>query len=114
MRHHHAAGATFRTAFYSSNWLFNTWYFLALSREDTGGQFYRGDTAGNFSAITTIGDPLIDPEPCAANFYICTNNGATGNFAKNINWRPRFWFERSVPEASFKQIYEKELRWFLS
>jgi len=116
MRHHHAAGASTRTGFYSSNWNFNTWYFLALNRNGASGQFYRGDTAGNFSALTTSisAGGLIDPEACAANFYICTNNGATGNFADNINWRPRFWFDRSVSEASFKQIYEKELRWFQS
>jgi len=114
MRHHHAAGATTRTGFYSAGWNFNTWYFLVVSRDGTSGQFYRGDTDGNFSALTTISDVLIDPEPCASNLYISTNNGATGNFHYGMNKRWRAWFDRVVSEVSFKQIYEKELRWFQS
>ena len=114
MRHHHAAGATLRTGFYSTGWAFNTWYFLALSRTGTSGQFYRGDTAGTFSALTTVSDVLIDPEACAANLYISCNNGATGNFHYGMNWRWRAWFDRALTEASLKGIYEKEVKWFQS
>jgi len=114
LRHHHAAGATTRTGAYSLNWAFDTWYFIGVSRDGTSAQFYRGTIDGSFSAVTTISDALIDPEACVSNLYISCNNGATGNFHYGMNWRWRIWFDRVVAEASFKQIYEKELRWFQS
>ena len=118
MRHHHAAtldpvSGNPRTGFYSSNWAFNTWYFLLLTRSGTGGQFYRGTTGGTFGAVTTTSDTLIDPETCAANFYIGCNNGAGSNFNKGPHWRYRIWGDRALTLEDGNWIYEREVRWFL-
>jgi len=52
LRHHHAAGATLRTAAYSENWAFNKWWFMGVSRHGGAAQFWRGDING-FAALTT-------------------------------------------------------------
>jgi len=114
MRHHHAAGATTRTGFYSAGWAFNTWYFLLLTRSGTSGQFYRGTIDGTFVALDTPSDTLIDPEPCAANLYIGVNNGATGNWNKGAFWRYRIWGNRVLTLEDGNHIFEKEVMWFQS
>ena len=111
MRHHHAAGATTRTGFYSAGWAFNTWYFLLLTRSGTGGQFYRGTIDGTFGAVTTPSDTMIDPETCASNLYIACNNGAAGNFFKGRWWRWRVW-DRALTLAEGGQEFERSVRWF--
>ena len=111
MRHHHAAGATKRTGFYSAGWWFNQWLFLLVTRSGTQGQMYQGLTDGTFQAIETVSDTLIDPETCASNLYIACNNGATGNFFKGSWWRWRVW-DRALTLAEGGQEFERSVRWF--
>jgi len=111
MRHHHAAGATARTAFYSSNWAFNTWYFLMVTRSGTSGQFYRGTPGGTFGAVTTVSSVLIDPQTCPSNLYISCNNGASSNFHKGMWRRWRVW-PRALTLDEGRQMFERKEGWF--
>lgn len=114
LRHHHAAGATLRTAAYSENWAFNKWWFLGLSRIGASAQFYRGDI-NSFGAITTLvsAGGLIDPESCAQRFQVGADTTLV-NKHNGMLWRPRAWFDRALTEAEWQQIWEKGVEWFRS
>lgn len=114
LRHHHAAGATTRTGAFSLNWTFGKWWFMGISRHAGTAQFWRGDIDG-FAAVTTSisAGGLIDPEPCAQNFFIGTDTTGTNDF-NGLMWRPRIWFERYISETEWQQIWEKEVEWFRS
>jgi len=111
LRHHHSAGATARTGCYSGGWTYNAWHFLLVTRSGTSGQFYRGTPPGDFTALTTTSDVLIDPEACAANLNIGANPGPF-NLHKGMFWRPRVW-ARELTEADGRWMYERSVRWFL-
>ena len=118
LRHSHSltippGGANPRSACYSIGWAYNTWHFLLVTRAGATGQFYRGTPPGDFTALATIGDALIDPESCNANLNIGANTGPVSNRHKGMFWRPRVW-ARALTEADGRWIYERELRWFLS
>lgn len=114
LRHHHAAGATVRTAAYSNGWTFGKWWFLGVSRHGATAQFWRGDI-DTFGPVTTLISPggLIDPEACAANFFIGTDTTGVNDFLGML-WRPRIWFDRYVSEAEWQQLWEKSVEWFRS
>jgi len=111
MRHHHAAGATTRTGFYSANWAFNTWYFLMVTRSGTSGQFYRGIPGGTFGAVTTVSNVLIDPETCNSNLYIGAGDSGASNFHKGMCRRWRVW-PRALTLAEGRQMFERAEGWF--
>ena len=114
LRHHHAAGASLRTAAYSENWAFNKWWFMGISRHGGAAQFWRGDIDG-FAAVPTIHSAggLIDPETCNRNFFVGTDPTVVNDYTGGL-WRPRIWFERYISEAEWQQIWEKEVEWFRS
>ena len=117
MRHHHASNApgAVRTSCFSHGWTYGAWYFMGFSRIGATGLFYRGDITGDFGVLTTIcNGGLIDPDACNRNLYIGRDAAAGTNLYKGGLWRPRIWWERALTEAEWEQIYEKELRWFLS
>jgi len=111
LRHHHAAGATLRTAAYSSNWAFGKWWFMGVSRSGASAQFYRGDASGLVALPTTISaGGLIDPEACAQNFLI--GNDTTGvNLHNGKLWRPRAW-GMALSESDWRQIFNMSKHWF--
>ena len=111
LRHHHAAGATTRTAAYSENWTFGKWWFMGVSRSGASAQFYRGDASGLVVLPTTISaGGLIDPEACVQNLYI--GRDTTGvNLHNGKLWRPRAW-GRALPESDWLQIFNYERHWF--
>ena len=112
LRHHHAAGATLRTAAYSENWAYDKWWFMGFSRQGASAQFYRGDVDGLATISTTISaGGLIDPEACNQNLYIGCNTGAAINFFKGKIWRPRAW-GRALSAEDWKLIFESERHWF--
>jgi len=112
LRHHHAAGATLRTAAYSENWAYNKWWFMGISRQGASAQFYRGDVDGFATISTTISvGGLIDPEACNQNLYIGCNTAAAINFFKGKIWRPRAW-GRALSAEDWKLIFESERHWF--
>jgi hypothetical protein len=89
VRHNHAAGATTRTACYSTGWAVNTLHLFGFSRIGAVGQFYRNGVA--IPTVHGVGG-LIDPESNAANDLRCGVR-----FSENANWlngylgRPRAW-----------------------
>lgn len=106
MRHHHAGGATTRTGFYSTDWTYDTWWFIGISRSGVAGQHYR-----NGVAITTTSDTLIDPETCAADLVIGIRETKDANHLFGSQWRPRIW-NRALSAAEWLQIFESERDWF--
>jgi len=111
LRHHHAAGATTRTAAYSENWSFGKWWFMGVSRSGASAQFYRGDASGLVALTTTISTGgLINPEACNQNLYI--GRDTTGvNLHNGKLWRPRAW-GRVLSAEEWAQIFECERHWF--
>jgi len=87
VRHHHAAGASLRTASYSLDWVYNEWHLFSYSRIGTTGYHYRDG-----EPITTVSDVLIDPESTVGDDW---RLGC--RFTEDANWfkakfhRPRAW-----------------------
>jgi len=111
LRHHHAAGATIRTAAHSENWAFGKWWFMGVSRSGASAQFYRGDASGLIALTTSISaGGLIDPETCNQNFFV--GNNVTGlNVYNGMMWRPRIW-GRALAAEGWMQIWNYERHWF--
>jgi len=111
LRHHHAAGATVRTAAYSENWAFNKWWFMGVSRSGPSAQFYRGDESGLVALPTTISaGGLIDPETCNENFFVGTDTTGINDYHGPI-WRPRI-SGRALSEAHWREFFEMTKHWF--
>jgi len=110
LRHHHAAGATTRTAAYSENWTFDKWWFMGVSRSGASAQFYRGDASGLVALPTTIPDALIDPETCGQNFFV-GNDVTNTNLFNGMPSRPRIWAPRALSLSDWRQIFEYERHW---
>lgn len=107
-RHHHAAGATTRTAGSSVGWTTGEWMLFSSSRVGGTVQHYR-----NGQPVTTtlsVGG-LIDPENCTQDMVIGTR------YTKNTNWysgmmhRPRVWAS-ALSAVEHMTIYELESGWF--
>ncbi len=78
LRHHHAGGATNRTAAYSVGWNTGALTHFGISRFGTTAQMYR-----NGVAVTTISDALIDPETSTQDLVIGTRFTKGENFLKS-------------------------------
>jgi len=111
LRHSHAAGATVRTAAYSSGWTVSTWWFLGVSRSGGNAQFYRGGASGLIPVATTIStDGLIDPETCAQDLVNCRFTKDQDEFngpEKGI----RVW-GKDLTENDWRGIYNREKGWY--
>lgn len=104
MRHHHAGGAAVRTACYSEDWTYDTWWFMGISRSGTAAQHYR-----NGAAITTtcsVGG-LEDPETCVADLVIGIRSTKSENHLCGSQWRPRIW-NRELSASEWLMIFESE------
>lgn len=103
-RHHHAAGTVTRTGCYSSDWTYDTWWFIGISRSGVSAQHYR-----NGAAITTTctATGLEDPETCAADMVIGIRETKDANHLYGSQWRPRIW-DRSLSASEWLQIFESE------
>ncbi len=110
IRHHHAGGATARTAANSAGWTKDAWHFYGVSR-----------TAGSASVlmvrnsdslvVTTSAGGLLNPEAIpAADLVVGVRSSLDDNFYKG-----RWWRHRAAPVAltlaQFRQVYERERRW---
>jgi len=111
LRHHHAAGASTRTAAYSSGWAFAKWWFMGVSRDGANAQFYRGDVDG-FAALPTVISTggLINPETCAQNLYIGQDTTGT-NLFNGMMKGIRVW-GKALTENDWMAIYLREKGWF--
>ena len=108
LRHHHAGGATTRTAAFSVGWTPGTWYHIGISRVGGICSMYR-----NGEPVTVTHSPggLIDPETCTQDMVIGTRYTKNANWYKGYMYRPRIW-GRALIELEFKTIYELDKRWF--
>ena len=104
LRHHHAAGATTRTACFSTGWTPGAWLFIGISRQGAAAIHYRNGVA----VPTTHGvGGLIDPEPCVGDMVIGARYTKNADFYRGQMWRPRIW-NRVLTPAEWKTIYELE------
>jgi hypothetical protein len=108
MRHHHAAGAAVRTACYSEDWDYDTWWFVGISRSGIAAQHYRNGAA--IATTCSIGG-LEDPETCAADLVIGIRSTKDANHLYGSQWRPRIW-DRALSASEWLQIFESERHWF--
>jgi hypothetical protein len=107
LRHHHAAtlvGGNPRTACYSEDWDYNTWWFIGISRSGILAQHYR-----NGAAITTAcsAGGLVDPETCVQDLVIGIRGTKDANHLCGSQWRPRIW-DRALSAAEWLRIFESE------
>ena len=108
MRHHHAGGATTRTASYSVDWAYDTWWLIGISRSGISAPHYRN---GVPIMTTTSAGGLIDPETCAADLVIGIRETKDANRFCGSRWRPRIW-DRALSASEWLQIFETERHWF--
>ena len=100
VRHHHAAGATIRTASYSDGWAFTEWHLFSYSKIGTTGYHYRDG-----EPITTISDVLIDPESTVGDdFRIGCRFTEDSNWWKARFHRPRVW-SRALTVDEHRLLY---------
>jgi len=100
VRHHHAAGASLRTASYSLGWAFNVWHLFSYSKIGTTGYHYRDG-----EPITTVSDVLIDPESTVGDdFRIGCRFTEDSNWWKARFHRPRVW-SRALTVDEHRLLY---------
>jgi hypothetical protein len=107
MRHHHAStlvGGNPRTACYSGDWTYDTWWFLGISRSGGLAQHYRN---GDAIATTCSAGGLVDPETCAQDLVISIRGTKDANHLFGSQWRPRIW-NRALSAADWTEIFETE------
>jgi len=114
LRHHHAGTVVAghpRTAAYSSNWAFNKWWFMGISRYGASAQFWRGDINGIVALPTSsTAGGLVDPEACAQDLLI-GNDTTNTNLHNGKLGRPRIW-GRALSGSEWMSIFHMEKHWF--
>jgi len=104
LRHHHAVGASLRSACDSYGWTQNVWHFMGVSRSGMAANFYRNGVA---VATTCSVGGLIDPETCGEDLTIGVRFDKGSEYFKGKLWRPRIW-GRVLSADEWAQIYEVE------
>ena len=105
IRHHHAGGASLRTAIYSLGWTPGTTWVYGISRHGAAAQFYRDG-----EPVTSIGDLLIDPEATTKDLVIGVRYSKNANFFKNTLYRPRI-IGAALTASQHKTAYELIKEW---
>jgi len=108
LRHHHAGGASIRSACDSYGWTQNVWHFMGVSRSGATAAFYRN---GGAVATTCSVGGLINPETCGEDLTIGVRFDKASEYFKGKLWRPRIW-GRALSEEEWAQIFEYERHWF--
>ena len=102
VRHHHAAGASLRTASYSLGWAYNEWHLFGYSKIGATGYHYRDGLP-----ITTVSDVLIDPESTIGDdFRIGCRFTEDANWFKARFHRPRAW-SRGLSADDHRLLYRQ-------
>ena len=109
LRHHHAGGASVRTAAYSQNWPWNTWQMFGISRSGATATHYRDGLS--IPVLASVGG-LIDPEATASNLVIGARFTEDSNHFNGQMWRPRAW-PRALSAREWHAMYEFERPWFV-
>jgi len=111
LRHHHAGGATTRTAMYSLGWTPGVDWFFGVLRFGTGIAMVR-----NGVVVPTVGDVMIDPETCAEDLTIGVRYSKNANFFDGMMYRPRIagglMLDGIRTNVQFDQTYQREGVWF--
>jgi hypothetical protein len=101
VRHHHAGGASERTASYSLDWVYDEWHLFSYSRIGATGYHYRDG-----EPIATVSGTLIDPESSVADdFRIGCRYSEDTNWFKGKFHRPRAW-SRALTVNEHKTLFE--------
>ena len=108
LRHHHAGGATLRTACYSSGWVQDTWHFFGISRSGTSQAHYRN---GVPLTVSCSAGGLINPETCAQDLTIGVRFTKGSEYFKNQMQGLRVW-DRSLSASEWLYLFETEKHWF--
>ncbi len=112
LRHHHAAGASLRTGAYSSDWSFDKWWFMGVSRTGGEAQFCRGDKDSfEVLATTVTAGGLIDPETCNQNFFVGYDTGLYNYFNGKV-WRP-IVSGKYITIAEWRARWQRDKGWFV-
>ncbi len=102
LRHHHAAGATTRTAAYSLGWTPGTLFHFGISRIGDTAYFYR-----NGEPVTTTSDTLIDPETSSEDLVVGVRYTKDSNFYKGPF--PRLVIAgEGLLEADWRAMYRQQ------
>ena len=111
IRHHHAAGAATRSAGYSDGWTSNAWHFYGISRTAGAASVLMVRNDQSLAVTTSVGG-IEDPEAHpAADLVIGVRSSLDANFYKGQWWRHRA-APVALTLAQFRQIYQRERRWF--
>ena len=108
LRHHHAAGATLRTAEYSTGWTNDVWTHFGISRVGAVATHYRNGLP--LASFASVGG-LIDPEATASQLTIGVRFTVDRDYFNGQQWRPRVW-PRALTAQEWLTIYERERAWF--
>lgn len=108
LRHHHAAGASVRTACNSRGWIQGIWQFIGISRRGDTAIHYRNGIA--LETTHSVGG-LIDPESCNQDLVIGIRYTKNADHFKGGIWRPRVW-SRELSGEEWALIFEMERRRF--
>jgi len=106
LRHHHAGGVATRSAQYSAGWTQSAWHHMVVTR--TGGTiaFYR-----NGALLTSVGNPVEDPETSAQDLVIGARYSKNANFFNGSMQGVRVW-NRLLTADEARLLYDRERRWF--
>lgn len=107
LRHHHAGGASVRTAYTSDDWTEDTWWFCGVTRIGDASFHYRN---GVLIPIATYND-LIDPETCNQDLVIGVRYTKNADYYKGSLWRPRVW-PRALSADEWLDMFEAERGFF--
>lgn len=100
VRHHHSAGATTRTASYSTGWTESTLHLFGYTRIGTTAQHYR-----NGLPVTTVSDVLIDPESSVASDLVMgVRYTLDADYYNGYIGRPRAW-ARGLTDSDHRQLF---------
>lgn len=108
VRHHHAAGATLRTACYSVGWTPSTWLQWGISRSGVSTSHYRNGVSLNVTCST---GGLINPETCNQDLVIGARYTKDADWYKGMMSRPRIW-DRALSASDWMEIFEIERDWY--
>lgn len=104
LRHHHAGGATTRTACNSTGWTPGQWWHLGISRVGNTAVMYR-----NGLPLTTTHSTggLIDPEATASDLVIGARYTKNTDYFEGSATAHRIW-NRALSAQEWRDMYQRE------
>ncbi len=107
LRHHHAAGASFRTAAYSLGWAYGINWHFGISRIGDTAYMYR-----NGQPVATVSEVLIDPETCARDLVIgVRGTSKDSNYFDGMRGRT-IVSGKALTASEWLSMYKNQARWY--